>query len=151
MKYMRTGISLFVAAILASLPAQLATAKAGRPHSTTPSCPLKCPAGYADALYSWELHPERTVYDDAGKTIVPPDATWQVTCALKCQQVAVNKKTLSNSQTKVLCRSGAEPGPFRGPWRITGQFARECSSREAGGCGMHCYDIKKPKPEKKKK
>lgn len=151
MTLMRTGIALFLAGILASLPAQLATAKGGRPRSTTPPCPLKCPAGFSSPLYSWELHPERTVYDDAGKTIVPPEAPWQVSCALKCTQAVVNQPTKTSSQNAVVCHSGGEPSPYTGPWRIIGQFARECSSREAKGCSMHCYELKKPKPEKKKK
>lgn len=148
---MRTGISLFLAAMLASLPAQLATAKGGRPRSTMPPCPLKCPAGFSSPIYAWELHPEKTVYDDAGKTVVPPDAPWQVSCTLKCSQSAVNQPTKTNSQNAVICHSGGEPSPYVGPWRIVGQFSRECGSREAKGCTMHCYELKKPKPEKKKK
>jgi hypothetical protein len=152
---MRTGFSFLLAALLSALPAQLAIksadAKGGRPRSTSPACPLKCPAGFQDALYSWELHPEHTAYDDQGKTIVPPDSVWRVSCSLKCEQHAVNKPTKSWSENQVLCRSGGEPAPYRGPWRIVGQFTRECAARANNGCGMQCYEIRTPPPPKKKR
>ena len=150
---MRLRQPLLLAMFIAAVPAQLTTTTAtgGKLRSTTPPCPLKCPAGFSSPVYTWALGPERTAYDDAGKTIVPPDAVWKVSCAIKCEKVVVNKPTESFTDNKQVCRSGAEPGPYKGPWRIVGQFARECASREAGGCSMHCYEIKAPPAPKKKK
>lgn len=145
------------ALVLLGIPAPLgwskaATAKKPAPlRSTSPSCPLRCPEGYRVAHYSWELHAERTIYDEKGNQIVPPDGVWTVKCALRCEQHAVNEPTKVHTADAPLCRSGAEPAPYTGPWRITGQFVRECASLQADGCGLRCYEIRLPKPPKKPK
>lgn len=123
----------------------------GKPPSTQPSCPLRCPAGYTVVAYSWALQPERTVYDEQGQAKVPPDGLWEVSCSVHCEQHAPNTETKSFKDSKPLCKSGAEPGPYRGPWRITGPFTRVCDARENNGCGMHCYAVRTPKAASGKK
>lgn len=137
---------------LFGVPASLATAKKPAPlRSTSPSCALSCPEGYHVTHYTWELHPERTIYDEKGNHVVPPDGVWAVKCALRCEQHQVNTPTKVFTADKALCRSGAEPAPYTGPWRLTGQFQRECASLQNNGCGLRCYEIRLPKPVKAKK
>lgn len=145
----RKLLALGLLTVAVTVPVSLETAMSARVPSTTPVCPLHCPPGFQVALYTWELHPERTIYDEAGKMQVPPDGVWKVSCALRCEQHAVNQETKIWKDAKELCRSGAEPGPYRGPWRITGQFVRECAARASTDCGMHCYPIQVAKPNRK--
>ena len=137
----------------AKTPAKKAAAKAAAPpgaHGGSGSCPLHCPAGLDVLAYAWEVHPERTVYDDSGKPLIPPESAWLVTCYLRCEHHEVGKETKEwKSDKKTVCTSGGEPGPFSGPWRITSQFTRECDSRESNGCGMRCRPLRAPKPPKK--
>jgi hypothetical protein len=127
--------------MLTAAPTPTATAKGGRGKSTTPVCPLKCPDGYQVAVFSWELHPERTIYDETGQVQIAPDSLWPITCALRCEQHAVNTETKVWKDSKELCKSGGEPSPYRGPWRNSGQFGKECAATAKDGCGMHCYAI----------
>ena len=147
---MKLRITL-LAAVLAALAPAPVSGGGGRPPSTQPACPLRCPAGYTVVAYSWTLQPERTSYDEQGKAQVPPDGVWDVTCALRCEQHAANEETKFWKDSKPLCRSGGEPAPYSGPWRITGPFTRVCDARESNGCGMHCYAIRTPKPGRGKK
>ena len=119
------------------------------PKAQKPVCPLKCPDGYHPALYTWELHPERTVYDENGKEYVPDDGVWKISCAVRCEFKEGEKTTVKEEQ-KPLCDSGGEPAPYVGPWRITGKWVRECAALFPDGCGLSCYPIKKPPPPKKK-
>lgn len=120
------------------IPATLATAKPTG-HATSPVCPLQCPAGYQVSVYTWELHPEHTVYDETGQKKVADDSLWPVSCALKCEQHAPNTETKEWKDSKLLCKSGAEPGPFKGPWRQLGPWNKECAALAKDGCQMHCY------------
>ncbi len=138
---MRAKMLLLLGGLLTIAPAEPTLAKNVRLKSTSPACSLQCPQGYVVAVYSWELHPDRTVYDEQGKAQVAPDAVWRVSCALRCEQRAVNVETKVWKDSKLLCASGAEPGPYRGPWRITGQFSRVCDATSNSGCGMQCYAI----------
>lgn len=145
---------LLLGGILTSAPTVLAPGQArgkGRPPSTTPACPLRCPPGYQVALYTWELHPERTIYDEQGKVQVPPEGPWKVSCALRCELRDPNQETKVWEDKKVLCSSGGEPAPYTGPWRITGPLVRECAARENNGCGLHCYAIRPPRTGGKKR
>lgn len=135
---MRT-LFLLLGMLLVLIPASLAVANGGRPRATSPACPLKCPAGYQVAAYTWELHAERTNYDEKGQAKVADDSLWPVTCSLRCEQHAFNQETKLVNSTRELCKSGAEPAPYRGPWRIVGPFSRQCASLTADGCGMQCY------------
>lgn len=135
---------LLLGALTALAPTPLSFG-GGRLPSTKPPCPLRCPAGYAVVAYSWTLAPERTIYDEKGQAQVPPDGIWEVSCSLRCEQHAPNTETKTWKDTKLLCKSGAEPGPYTGPWRITGPFNRVCDARENNGCGMNCYAVRTPK------
>lgn len=146
---MNIRMLLALALLTVGLPATLGTAVSANVPSTTPACPLHCPPGFQVALYTWEIHPEHTIYDESGQIQVSPDKGWNVSCALRCEQHAVNEETKIWSDKKELCRSGAEPGPYRGPWRITGQFTRECAARAGTDCGMHCYPIRVQKAVKR--
>ncbi|HND08972.1 MAG TPA: hypothetical protein PKI49_06260 [Pseudomonadota bacterium] len=119
------------------------------PKPTRPICPLKCPDGFHAALYTWELHPERTVYDETGKENVPDDGIWKVSCAVRCELKEGEKVTVKEEK-KDLCDSGGEPAPYVGPWRITGKWVRECAALFPDACGMSCYPKKLPPPPKKK-
>ncbi len=125
-------------------PAPVATAKESLPRSTMPVCPLKCPDGMAVSVYQWELHPERTNYDETGKTKIAEDSLWPIVCKLKCEQHAPNVETKVWNDEKLLCKSGREPSPYKGPWRNSGQFGKECASVTKDGCSMHCYAVPKP-------
>lgn len=141
-----SAVTLFVATtVLAKNEPKRAAAQ--RP--TTPVCPLKCPDGYRVAIYTWELHPERTVYDETGQENVPPDGVWKVSCAVRCELKEGEQLKVQND-SRPLCDSGGEPAPYVGPWRITGKWVRECAALFPDGCGMSCYPIKKPPPPKKK-
>jgi hypothetical protein len=129
----------------------LATAKNAKLRSTSPPCPLSCPPGLQVSVYSWELHPDRTIYDEKGQKQVAPDAVWKVSCKLRCEYHEVNEETKSWDGQKEVCDSGAEPAPYVGPWRITGEYTRECAARTSDGCKMQCYEIKKPPPPGKGK
>ena len=142
--YMRTSALLLLSTLMATLPASPVIAKDGRPRSTSPSCPLKCPAGYQVKAYTWELHPERTNYDEQGKVKIAEDSLWPITCALRCEQHAFNQESKVWNATKELCKSGAEPSPYHGPWRNSGQFGKECASLTPDGCTMQCYAVRRP-------
>ena len=149
---------LIAAVLLLSPPAVTAknvpkaTTKS-EPKATTPICSIKCPEGYRAALFTWELHPERTGYDETGVEIVPADGVWKVSCAARCELKVEGEPTKVTTEKKEVCDSGGEPGPFTGPWRITGKWVRECAAIYDDGCGLHCYPIKskKPPPPPKKK
>lgn len=135
-----------------SLPGSLSAEKKVHLRSTSPVCPLVCPKGFTPVVYSWQTHPNRTNYDEQGHEQVAPDSGWRVSCTLRCEQATAEGDKKIWSDNKVLCDSGAEPGPFRGPWRITGQFTRDCDARVNNGCGMQCYEMPKPAaPTKGKK
>lgn len=139
---------LLLAGLVVIAPTLPAGAKPALPRSTTPACPLKCPDGYAVAVYTWELHPERTNYDETGKTQIAPDSLWPITCKLRCEQHAPNQETKEWKDEKLLCSSGRDPGPYTGPWRNSGPFGKECASMTSNGCLMHCYAVppaKKPR------
>jgi hypothetical protein len=141
---------LLLGALTALVPSSLSLG-GGRPPSTQPPCPLRCPAGYSVVAYSWALQPERTIYDEQGQAKVPPDGVWEVSCSLRCEQHSPNTETKTWTDKKPLCKSGGEPSPYSGPWRITGPFSRVCDARENNGCGMHCYAVRTPKPASGKK
>lgn len=146
---MRISTLLFCGSILAAVFAAPAAAKDSRPRSTSPTCPLKCPAGYQVKAYTWELHPERTNYDEQGKTKIADDSLWPITCALSCEQHAPNQETKVWNGTKELCKSGADPAPYRGPWRNSGPFGKQCASLTGDGCAMQCYAVRVPPPARK--
>jgi len=146
---MRIAALLLAGALLAVVPTQLATAKDSRPPSRSPVCPLKCPPDYQVNVYTWELHPERTVYDEQGKAQIAGDSLWPVSCALRCEQHAPNQPTKEWKDTKELCKSGGEPSPYRGPWRNVGPFGKQCASTANNGCGMQCYAVRAAKPARK--
>jgi hypothetical protein len=120
---------LIAAVLLLSPPAVTAknvpkaTTKS-EPKATTPICSIKCPEGYRAALFTWELHPERTGYDETGVEIVPADGVWKVSCAARCELKVEGEPTKVTTEKKEVCDSGGEPGPFTGPWRITGKWVR---------------------------
>lgn len=126
------------------------TAKPVEPKPTKPSCPLKCPDGFRLVLYTWELHPERTVYDEAGQEMVPQDGVWKVSCAIRCEQKIEGEPSKLHNDKTQLCDSGQEPAPYVGPWRITSKWVKECAALFPDACGMTCHPIKKPAPPKKK-
>jgi hypothetical protein len=137
-------------ALLAVAPAPLATADNAKAKSTSPACPLQCPADFKVKAYSWELHPERTIYDDLGKPKVAEDSLWPVSCELFCEQHAPNAPTKEWKQSKELCKSGAEPKTTTGLWRNKGPWGKLCESTAKDGCGMQCYAVKVVKPTGKK-
>ncbi len=139
-------LSLISALAVFAAPSVLAK---NEPKPQKPACPLTCPDGYRAALYTWELHPERTVYDENGQEYVPPDGVWKVSCAVRCELKEGEQVKVQNP-SKPLCDSGGEPAPYVGPWRITSKWVRECAALFPDGCGMSCYPIKKPPPPKKK-
>ncbi len=139
----------FAMAAVLLLSPPVVTAKS-EPKPTTPTCLLKCPEGFHPTLYTWELHPERTVYDENGQETVPVDGVWKVSCAIRCEQKVEGAPSKVHTDKTALCNGGAEPAPFSGPWRITGKWVRECAAIQPDTCGFHCYPIKKPPPPKKK-
>lgn len=145
---MKTKALLLIGMLMATLPASQGSAKDARPRSTTPSCSLKCPAGYQVKAYTWELHPERTNYDEQGKIQIAEDSLWPIMCALRCELHVVNQEPKVWNGQKEVCKSGADPGPYRGPWRNAGQFGKECASLTSDGCGMHCYAVRRPPPSR---
>jgi hypothetical protein len=151
---MKAQLLFCLGAIIATIPGPLAEplamAKGVRLKSTSPVCPLVCPKDYVPALFTWELHPGRTIYDEQGNTKVAPDAVWPVSCMLRCEHRVFNEETKVWNDKKLLCNAAAEPAPYRGPWRHSGQFGMECASTYKNGCGMQCY-IAPPASRKTKK
>lgn len=149
---MRAQVLLVLGLLAASAPTEWATAKKpqpqkkAQPQSRSGACALQCPQGHVVVHYTWEIHPERMIYDDDGKPQIPPEAPWLVSCVLRCEQRAINQPTKEWKADKVVCSSGGEPKPYTGPWRITGQFTRECSATARDGCGLKCHPIRAPKP-----
>ena len=130
--------ALLVGVMAAMIPTLLATPGSALPRSTSPTCPIQCPQGFAVKVYTWEVKPERTIYDDLGKAQVAEDSPWPVSCELRCEQHAANQPTKEWKESKVLCKSGAEPKPYRGPWRNFGPFGKQCAATAKDGCGMQC-------------
>jgi len=146
---MKTHVLLLLGSLVAAAPTPLATASNAKPRATSPVCALQCPAGFQVAVYTWEVHPERTIYDDLGKAKVAEDSLWPISCELRCEQHAPNAPTKEWKQKKDLCKSGAEPAPYRGPWRNFGPFGKQCAATAKDGCGMQCYAVRVVKPGKK--
>lgn len=145
---MRTRPLLLLSALCAAaLAAPLATAKDAKRRGTSLPCPLSCPSGLQITLYSWELHPDRIIYDERGQKQVAPDAVWKVSCKLRCEHHEVNQDTKVWDGQKEVCESGAEPAPYVGPWRITGEHTRECAARANDGCKITCYELPKTRKD----
>lgn len=143
---MKTLTLLVLGALLATAPTPLANANPPRGRSTSPICPLQCPQGFQVQVYTWEVHPERTIYDDLGKAQIAPDSPWPVSCTLRCEQHVDNQPAKEWKDTKVLCSSGGEPSPYRGPWRNSGPWGKQCAATAKNGCGMQCYPVRVAKP-----
>jgi hypothetical protein len=138
-----------MAAVLLLSP-PLVTAK-DEPKPTKPTCSVKCPEGYRAALFKWELRPERTVYDEAGVEMVAVDGIWTITCWARCElKVEGEPIKIVETDKKQICKGGAEPIPYVGPWRRLEKWDRDCAAIYDDACGFTCYPIKKPPPPKKK-
>lgn len=137
----------FALVLLGSVPS--GTAKPAEPKPFKPSCSLSCPDGFRLVLYTWELHPERTIYDENGQEMVSQDGVWKVSCSVRCEQKSESGQVQLHNDKRLLCDSGQEPAPYVGPWRITSKWVKECAALFPDACGMTCYPVRKPPPPKK--